>query len=525
MKSDSELLQEFSAQRSQDAFAQLVGRHVDLVYSAALRQVNGDVHLARDVAQQVFIDLARKAKPLSARESLVGWLYTSAHHAAANAVRSERRRRSHEQESRAMQQIDQQENNRPDWERLRPVLDAAMLELDDTDRDAVLRRFFSGESFAAIGDALELSHDAARKRVDRALDRLHGLLARRGVTSSASALGLALSQHAVAASPVGLSAIVTQAAFSGSGLLAAGSLFIMNKISVGLTAAVAAGLGAFLVVDRQAQARLERGLALQRIEVSALQESASRGESELIELQTSLEELSRLTSAEKTSSPAEPEPPVTSTERLGLDSSYAPMFRRLRLDRENLAALKDLMARRQRGDREIQAAAKLQGVDLEKFNVPEWTILRLIAARDVDERIRALLGDAGLEYVQTYERTLPHRAAFQVLDQILATYDASLSPEQSDQLVAWTAAEFDHDARLTTIPDSVVTKAALILTPLQLEKLKLVQASRSASAQVIAMNQAAAEKGKLRLTPQSAQAYAERALKSGTAPIDAASKP
>src|SRR5215216_5306074 len=165
MKSDSELLQKFVSERKQVAFAELVHRHVDLVYSAALRQVNGDAHLARDVAQRVFIGLAQQAEKLSARDSLVGWLYTSVHHAAANAVRRERRRRSHEQEAHAMQQIDQQENNRPDWERLRPVLDAAMLELDESDRDAVLRRFFSGESFAAIGDALQVSHEAARKRV------------------------------------------------------------------------------------------------------------------------------------------------------------------------------------------------------------------------------------------------------------------------------------------------------------------------------------------------------------------------
>src|ERR1700761_6987132 len=97
MTSDSQLLAAFARTNSEDAFAELVRRHVNLVYSAALRQVNGDAHLAQDVAQTVFADLARKAQSLSRRESLAGWLYTSAHFAAAKAVRGETRRRDREE--------------------------------------------------------------------------------------------------------------------------------------------------------------------------------------------------------------------------------------------------------------------------------------------------------------------------------------------------------------------------------------------------------------------------------------------
>src|SRR6476646_7173615 len=70
MNSDSELLCRYVEARCEDAFAELVRRHVNLVYSAALRQVNGDAHLAQDVAQNVFADLARKAATLSRRLAL-----------------------------------------------------------------------------------------------------------------------------------------------------------------------------------------------------------------------------------------------------------------------------------------------------------------------------------------------------------------------------------------------------------------------------------------------------------------------
>jgi hypothetical protein len=99
MTSNSELLRRYAATGSEAAFAELVQRHVNLVYSAALRQVNGDAHLAQDVAQTVFTDIARKAASLSRHNTLTGWLYTSAHFAAAKIVRTENRRQAHESET------------------------------------------------------------------------------------------------------------------------------------------------------------------------------------------------------------------------------------------------------------------------------------------------------------------------------------------------------------------------------------------------------------------------------------------
>ena len=103
MTSNGELLRSYTEAASEEAFGELARRYLDLVYSAALRQVNGDAPCAQDVAQSVFTDLARKAGSLTNRAGLAGWLYTNTHHAAANAVRGERRRHTHEQEAHAMQ--------------------------------------------------------------------------------------------------------------------------------------------------------------------------------------------------------------------------------------------------------------------------------------------------------------------------------------------------------------------------------------------------------------------------------------
>src|SRR5271170_3069899 len=126
MTPDSELLRRFAKTNSEDAFAELVKRHVNLVYSAALRQVNGDEHLAKDVAQMVFADLARKASSLSRRETLTGWLYTSAHFAAAKIVRGENRRR--DREEKFMREPTFKTAPEADWEKLRQTLDDAMHE-------------------------------------------------------------------------------------------------------------------------------------------------------------------------------------------------------------------------------------------------------------------------------------------------------------------------------------------------------------------------------------------------------------
>src|SRR5688572_22150609 len=105
MSDDIELLRRYADERSEGAFAELVRRHVNLVYFAALRQLGGDARGAEDVAQSVFIDLARKAKSLSRREVLASWLYTSTRFAAAKARRARARRLKYEMEAESMREL------------------------------------------------------------------------------------------------------------------------------------------------------------------------------------------------------------------------------------------------------------------------------------------------------------------------------------------------------------------------------------------------------------------------------------
>jgi RNA polymerase sigma factor (sigma-70 family) len=252
MIEDTELLRRYADEGAEAAFAELVQRHVNLVYSAALRQVGGEAHLAADATQLVFVDLARKAKSLARHRVLAGWLFTSTRYAARNLVRTEQRRRAREQEALRMEELNAPEDAAElDWQRVRGTLDAAMGELGRVDREALLLRFFEGREYADVGAKLNLSANTARMRVERALDRLRGRLERRGVASTAAALGAALTGQAVAAAPAGMAASVAQAALAGAAT-AAGPLALafmgMTKLQMGVAGAlVVAGVGGFVV--------------------------------------------------------------------------------------------------------------------------------------------------------------------------------------------------------------------------------------------------------------------------------------
>jgi len=147
-KTDSQLLREYAGNSSEAAFGELVSRHADLVYSAALRQVNGDRHLAEDVTQLVFTDVARKARRLSGHAVVVGWLYTSTRFAAANVRREARRRRQREREACFMNAVVEAAEPEHEWARIASVLDEAMQALDEQDRLVILLRHFECRSYA-----------------------------------------------------------------------------------------------------------------------------------------------------------------------------------------------------------------------------------------------------------------------------------------------------------------------------------------------------------------------------------------
>jgi RNA polymerase sigma factor (sigma-70 family) len=248
---DGELLQRYVHDHSEIAFEELVARHINLVYSAALRQVNGDAHLAEDVTQSVFTDMARKAAKLVFHTSLTGWLYTGTRFIAANTRRAEQRRSVREQEAHAMNTILSFPEAQPDWSQFNPMLDEAMHKLDELEREAVLLRHFENCSFSEIGTKIGTTENAARMRVDRALEKLHGILAKQGVALTVMTLAGLLSANAVSAAPSNLVAKVVSGALAGAAAGGAISVFLSNVVAalktkmalIGMTAALLGVLG------------------------------------------------------------------------------------------------------------------------------------------------------------------------------------------------------------------------------------------------------------------------------------------
>ncbi|HWA09614.1 MAG TPA: sigma-70 family RNA polymerase sigma factor [Opitutaceae bacterium] len=301
MSTDPELLRAYAEDGSEAAFAELVQRHLGLVYFAAIRQLGGDRHRAQDVTQAVFSDLARKARTLTGRATLTGWLHTSTRFAAAKVRRADFSRQHHEREASTMNEILSDSEPAREWERLRPTIDDAIHELGDRDREAVLLRFFENRPFAEIGAVLRVSEDAARMRVERALEKLRAAFARRGVTSTGAALAAVLAHQAGIAAPAGLAGAVTSAVLAGAAGAAAASgvgLFFMSKITTTLLAAVAlAAAGAALHQWSEAR-RAEAELAALRLDRDALrtqlgaeQQHAQRSERDALALQGEVDAL------------------------------------------------------------------------------------------------------------------------------------------------------------------------------------------------------------------------------------------
>ncbi len=201
-ETDLQLLRRYTSQRAEDAFAEVVRRHLDLVHSAALRQVRSP-ELAEEVAQAVFIELARQARHLPPRTVLAAWLYHVTRRRAIDVVRREAGRRLREQTAQELQAMNA---TAEDWTRIEPLLDDAMAALEETDRLAVLLRYFQNKPLHEVGQAIGVTDDAAQKRVSRAVERLREFLAKRGVTTGASDQIVVISANAVQAAPAGLTA-------------------------------------------------------------------------------------------------------------------------------------------------------------------------------------------------------------------------------------------------------------------------------------------------------------------------------
>ena len=251
---DMELLRQYADRNSDEAFAALVARHVNLVYSAALRKT-GNADAAGEITQAVFIILAQKAGRLSQRTILSGWLYQTTRLTAANFLRTEIRRAHREQE--AYMQSLANETEPELWPQMAPLLEDAMGQLGEKDRNAIALRFFEGKSFQEIGAAFGASENAAKKRVAHALEKLHRYFSKHGVSSTTAIIAGAISANSAHAAPVGLAAAITATVVKGPAVAAStlalvkGTIKVMTwmklKIALGFTAALLLAGGAMTV--------------------------------------------------------------------------------------------------------------------------------------------------------------------------------------------------------------------------------------------------------------------------------------
>jgi RNA polymerase sigma factor (sigma-70 family) len=267
-RSDIELLREYSRDASDSAFAALVSRYLNLVYSAALRQVC-DPHVAEEVSHATFIVLARKAPRLNERVVLSAWLYRTACFVAADALKTRSRRLKYEREAAQMEPT----AGESPWETVAPFLDRGLQQLSDKDRAAVLLRFFENKSLREVGSTLGLNEDAAQKRVSRALDKLRAFFANRGLTLSGTGLATALSTQAVVQAPKGLVPLVV-AAVTSKGAVAASTaalvsgtlkIILLKQLQTAATVAVITLLagGAVFIAAQSGPTSSERALAIE----------------------------------------------------------------------------------------------------------------------------------------------------------------------------------------------------------------------------------------------------------------------
>ena len=219
---DSELLRQYAVEGSEPAFAALVARHLNLVYSAAFRKT-GNPHMAEEIAQAVFIILAKKAAALPKKTILPGWLYQTARLTAANFLRNEIRRTRREQEA-YMQSL----SNEPDvWPQIVPLLDDAMGRLNEKERNAIVLRFFENKSFQEIGIAARATENAAKKRVAHALEKLRKFFSKKGVVLTTAIIAGAISANSVQAAPPTLAATISTIA-AAKGAAASSSILTLT---------------------------------------------------------------------------------------------------------------------------------------------------------------------------------------------------------------------------------------------------------------------------------------------------------
>lgn len=525
METDLELLKQYAREGVESAFAEIVRRHINLVYSAAVRQVHS-AQLAEEVAQSVFTDLASNSARLEPATILTAWLYQVTRRTAIDVVRRESRRKLREQIATEMNAMNA---TTEDWEHIEPLLDEAMEALDATDRTAVLLRYFENQSFREVGERLGTTDDAAQKRVSRAVDRLREFFSKRGVAVGASGLAAVISAHAVQAAPVELALTISATATAGATAAVATTTATVTK-AIAMTAlqktlitsviVVAAGAGIYEARQasklRQQNATLEESHVVLAKRVEALQRERDEVSNRLAKVtaesapakseQTPAEVLKlrgqvgmlrqTLSSISATNAPKSGIAQMMNNPAMRdyihqvqvkmIRERYEPLFKELKLTPENAEKFTQLIGNMWATGTE----AVSDGGETTKQNVRE-------ATETANKELESMLGEAGFARYNEFNMEMPARATVKLLGDRLG--DDRLTQEQTSRLIGvvmgepfdlthgitgdWDKAYFsskaDFDEYMGQVQESqrrIVQQAASFLNSTQLSTLETVQA-------------------------------------------------
>lgn len=475
MTDDVELLRRYAETHSQDSFAELVQRHLNFVYGAALRRLGGNTHRAEEIAQTVFTDLARKAAKLSDHPSITGWLHTSTRLAAAAIMRSEQRRQIREQEALTMSEAISNSPLVPDWEQLRPVIDDALDQLSERDRTAVLQRYFENQPLAKVGQTLAVSEDTARKRVDRALEKLRAQLARRGVASTSTALGLALANNIAVAAPTSLVQTVVSSSAQTTPIVASATATLASFMATSKTATFAVAIAAatslgFATFESRATQTARYNLEQSRNELASLEKQMKEAEAKSSTTKQvsstprspTFDEIARAERERGTQFLAahpEVEEALKRSLRARIKGRFLPLYHRLHLSETQIDEFEKLMQ---------------TSIGMGWPSAGTLWIGEEMRPETRNGRIKAILGEKGFVHFQALNFDGHGGLVAQQMARSLALTDQPLTPAQGNSVE-----EIIEKARALTSDDGDFWPTSLpelqtVLTPQQLEDVAYV---------------------------------------------------